>query len=216
MLRLKNLTWTMAIASMGLLTAGTAVHAQQYPSQQPNAQPSGRYESSGQANRSTQKEYNSASQAVPPRKFLKQAAQDDLAEVKLGELAQRKGTTSTVRDFGKRMQTDHMKNADQLKTVAQQQGVTLPSAVNAKQEATYDKLSKLSGWKFDEMYAKDMVKDHTKAVREFKHEARSSKNEGVKMYASNSVPVLETHLRLAHHMMNSLNSNGSSSQSGSY
>jgi len=42
-----------------------------------------------------------------------------MAEVKLGELAQQKGTSDKVKDFGQKMVTDHSKAGDDLKQVAQ-------------------------------------------------------------------------------------------------
>lgn len=210
MLKTKELTWALAISAVTLFGAGTMIHAQENPSQR-SVQTRQGYESPNQASRSA-----SEQKMVPARMFIKKAAQSDLAEVQLGQLAQQKGTTSAVRNFGQRMITDHTKNADELKAVAQQENMNWPSDVNAQQKATYQKLSNLSGKKFDEMYARDMVKDHTMDVTAFKQEARTSNNEAVKNFASKSLPVLEAHLRLAHRMLDSVNSKVSSGQAGAY
>ena len=42
-------------------------------------------------------------------KFIKGAAEGNLAEVKLGELAQQRAASDAVKEFGKRMATDHQK-----------------------------------------------------------------------------------------------------------
>ena len=60
--------------------------------------------------------------------FLKQAAEINLGEVQLGKLAEQKGNNPAIRDFGRRMVEDHTKAEDNLRRIAQQQGVTLPSS----------------------------------------------------------------------------------------
>ncbi|MBV9939524.1 MAG: DUF4142 domain-containing protein, partial [Acidobacteriaceae bacterium] len=83
---------------------------------------------------------------------------------------------------------------DQLKSIAQEQGITLPTDVNQKQQATYDRLSKLSGADFDKQYVKDMVMDHEEDVKDFRKEANSGKDEKIKSFASQTLPTLQQHL----------------------
>lgn len=129
--------------------------------------------------------------------FVMKAAQGGMAEVKLGQLAMDKASSQTVKDFGQRMVTDHTKANDQLKQVAAKDGITLPTSLDAKDQATYDKLSKLSGTQFDREYMRDMVKDHQTDVNEFRKESQSAKNPDVKQFAQQTLPVLEQHLTLA-------------------
>jgi putative membrane protein len=131
------------------------------------------------------------------RMFVKKAAQGNLAEVQLGQLALQKSSSPEVKQFAQRMIDDHTKAEDQLKQVASQENVTLPDSPNAEQKATKDRLEKLSGKSFDRAYMKDMVTDHTKDVSEFKMEARDAKDPAVKNYASQTAPVIESHLKEA-------------------
>src|SRR3984957_21340073 len=59
--------------------------------------------------------------------FAKKAAQGGMAEVKMGQLAQQKGTAGSVKRFGARMVEDHSKAADELKQAASQSNITLPN-----------------------------------------------------------------------------------------
>src|SRR6202047_2989081 len=68
--------------------------------------------------------------------FAKEAAQGGMAEVKLGQLAQEKGSSDTVKGFGKRMVDDHSKAGEKLKEVASRQNIPLPSDLSAKDQAT--------------------------------------------------------------------------------
>ncbi len=153
------------------------------------------------------------------KRFMDKAAQGGMAEVELGHLAEQNGSSQQVKDFGKRMVTDHSKANDQLKQLASQENVTLPTSLDAKDQATKDRLSKLQGAAFDKAYMKDMVMDHKKDVADFKHESMDAKNPQLKNWASETLPTLESHLQEAEKIapttgsamgMNSGMSNGSS------
>ena len=133
--------------------------------------------------------------------FAKEAAQGGMAEVKLGQLAEEKGSNNTVKNFGKRMVEDHSKAGDQLKGVASRESITLPTDISAKDQATYDRLAKLNGAAFDRAYARDMVKDHETDVAAFQKEANAGKDDSLKSFASETLPTLRDHLKQAKDMM---------------
>ena len=89
---------------------------------------------------------------------------------------------------------DHTKANDELKTVAQGSNMNLPADIDAKHQAKYDKLSKLSGADFDKAYVKDMVMDHQEDVKEFQKESTKGKDEQVKAFATKTLPILQGHL----------------------
>ena len=129
--------------------------------------------------------------------FIKKAAGGGMAEVALGHLAVEKASSPEVKKFGQRMVDDHSKANDQLKQLAAQKHVTLPQDLSAKDKATKAKLEKLSGDQFDRAYMKDMVKDHTKDVSDFKRESMSAKDPDVKKFAAQTLPTLQEHLKQA-------------------
>jgi putative membrane protein len=95
------------------------------------------------------------------------------------------------------MVTDHSKAYDQLKPIASKDNITLPDRMNVKDQALYDRLSKLSSTQFDREYMRAMVKDHQSDVAEFQRESGRAKDPDVRTYASNTLPTLQEHLRLA-------------------
>ncbi len=129
--------------------------------------------------------------------FMDNAAQGGMAEVELGQLAEKNASSQEVKDFGKRMVTDHSKANDELKQLAAEQDVTLPTTLDAKDQATKDRLSKLQGDAFDKAYMRDMVLDHKKDIAEFKHESMSAKGPALKSWASETLPTLQSHLQEA-------------------
>ena len=64
--------------------------------------------------------------------FLNKAAEGGLAEVDAGKLAQSKGASKEVRDFGAMMVADHSKANEKLKGVAARKNVKLPTELNEK------------------------------------------------------------------------------------
>ncbi len=147
--------------------------------------------------------------------FMMKAAEGGMAEVQMGQLAQQNGQSQAVKDFGKRMVDDHTKANDQLKQVATQQGITLPAGVSSKDKSEYERMSKLNGDAFDKAYAKMMVSDHKKDIAEFQREANSGSSIDVKAFASQTLPTLQDHLKMAEQMNSSVKSEGKAAKGGS-
>ena len=131
------------------------------------------------------------------KSFVKKAAEGGLAEVELGKLATEKASNDQVKKFGQRMVDDHSKANDQLKDVAAQKHIDLPTEPSAKDKATKARLEKLSGEEFDRAYMRDMVKDHKADMTEFARESQSSKDPAVKNFARQTLPTLREHLKEA-------------------
>ena len=129
--------------------------------------------------------------------FVKEAAMGGLAEVEFGRLASQKAESNDVKQFGQRMVDDHSKANDQLKPIAQQKNVTIPTQLSGKEKTLYDRLSKLSGAQFDRAYMQLMLQDHRKDVGDFRKESQSGKDPDVKQFASQTLPTLEDHLKMA-------------------
>jgi putative membrane protein len=199
-----TITKTMCIgafAAMGLFAASAApAQMHQGPTPQPN------YPTTG------------AEQAVPgslsntnlmnDTDFAKEAAEGGMAEVKLGQLAEDKGSSDAVKDFGKRMVTDHTQASDQLKSIAKEKSIDIPAGLNKHDQKTYDQLSKLSGDEFDRAYAKDMVKDHRDDIDLFQREASGGQDGTLKSFASSTLPTLQDHLKMAKDMLKTVSGKG--------
>ncbi len=150
--------------------------------------------------------------AAADQTFLKNAAVGGLMEVELGRLATEKASSADVKQFGQRMVDDHGKANEQLATIAKQKNVDVATQLTGKGKADYDRLSKLSGEQFDRAYMQMMVQDHRKDVAEFRKESTSAKDADVKSFASQTLPTLEDHLKMAQQAQSSLR--GASATSG--
>jgi putative membrane protein len=129
--------------------------------------------------------------------FVKESSSGGMAEVELGRLAQQKGHSQAVKDFGSRMVADHSKANDELKAVAARKGMSVSSTMGVKNNALKLKLEALSGDTFDKSYMSSMLKDHEEDIAAFQKEADSGTDPDVKSFASKTLPTLREHLSMA-------------------
>jgi putative membrane protein len=134
--------------------------------------------------------------------FITKAIQGNLAEVQMGQLAQEKSQNGDVKAFGQQLVTDHKDANSKATAVANDLGVTPPEEPSKKQQADYNRLSKLSGDAFDKQFARHMVMDHKKDISEYK--ADSKKKDATASYASDTLPTLQKHLEMAQSLTKSL------------
>lgn len=126
--------------------------------------------------------------------FIDKAEDGSLAEATLGRLAQQKAADPAVREFGRWMATDHTFANKRLVKIATDAGYDHQPKLTEKDEQLNRQLQGLSGSRFDQQYLKNMVQDHKKTISLFETEAQAGKDEQVKDYAKNLLPVLQQHL----------------------
>jgi putative membrane protein len=133
--------------------------------------------------------------AMTDQQFVDFAAQTDMVEANLGQLAQTAASSQDVKDYAQNLVTDHTNDYHQLQDLAKQANLTVPDAIDAAHDkAMIDPFQKLKGAAFDHHYEMDMVAGHTKALEVYKKEAADAQNAAVKSYAEATVPTLEKHL----------------------
>ncbi len=131
----------------------------------------------------------------PDASFFKHAAEGGIFEVEAGKLAQDKGNSQKVKDFGAMMVTDHSAANDKLKSLAASKDVSLPSSSSVGQMATKGKLEVLSGDTFDKSYIKSQVKAHQQTIALFKKESATGQDPEAKAFAKATLPTLRSHLK---------------------
>lgn len=136
--------------------------------------------------------------------FLVDAANGGLAEVKISELAQQKGTYSGVKQFAGMMVNDHSGANATVKSLAAQRNVTLPSVPGDENQKKADDLSKKTGRDFDKSYMNIMVDDHQKTIDLFEDASNDVNDAEVKTFIDNTLPKLRMHLDSAKAVQNRL------------
>jgi putative membrane protein len=82
--------------------------------------------------------------AMTDQQFIDMAAQTDMVEANLGQLAQTAASSQQVKDYAQTLVTDHTADFAQLHTLAQQASLTVPDAIDAAHDtAMIDPFQKL-------------------------------------------------------------------------
>jgi putative membrane protein len=129
--------------------------------------------------------------------FVQKAAVAGMTEVEASKVALQKSSDAGVKSFAQHMIDDHTKAGDALKAAATQQGLSVPSELDAAHKQVVDKLKGMSGAEFDKAYKEQMLKDHKEAVSLFEGEAREKSGTPVDKFAADTLPTLQTHLKMA-------------------
>lgn len=150
------------------------------------------------------------------QKIVKDMARANMAEIEAGKIAVSKSQSAEVKAYAQRMIDDHTKALNDVTTLAQTKGVTLPTEVDAKHKAMAAKLNRLTGDAFDREYMKQAgVSDHTKVHAMLKKDSTRAKDPDVKALAAKMMPTVEEHLTSAKAMpMTSTKGSGRSASKG--
>ncbi|HEY0802228.1 MAG TPA: DUF4142 domain-containing protein [Steroidobacteraceae bacterium] len=132
---------------------------------------------------------------VPDATFYRNAAEEGIAQVDMGKLAQQKAHSQSVKEFGALMVKDQSAANEKLKSIAESKNITLPANTSVGEMVAKEQLKALSGASFDKSYVKGMIKDHQADIAEFKKEAASGQDPDARAFASAALPTLEAHLK---------------------
>lgn len=128
------------------------------------------------------------------QQFVEFAAQTDMMEANLGQLAANAASSQQVKDYAASLVTDHTTDYGQLSAAAKQANIDVPNAIDSAHNKMLAPFQKLKGAAFDRKYVQEMVAGHTKAIEAYKKEASDGQNDALKSYAQTALPTLEKHL----------------------
>lgn len=142
-----------------------------------------------------------SAQTDPEAKFLEDAVRGNVAEVKMGELAQQRGQSEAVREFGKVLVDDHSSALKQTAELAKELEVIPPAQPTAEQTQKHDALARLSGAEFDREFVAEMVKAHEETIAKYEKHVESNIGDAkVREHAAELLPTLKEHLAMAQHL----------------
>lgn len=127
-----------------------------------------------------------------PVDFVTKAAQGDMLEVKLAQLALKKSKNAEVRGFATRMITDHSKSEKELKVVAGKSHIRLPLKLDDDHRDKLNDFAK-KGDSFDKDYIGFMADDHKDDVALYDDFAKNGQEPKLKEFAGKTLPVLVKH-----------------------
>jgi putative membrane protein len=134
-------------------------------------------------------------QQMMDKQFVRAATEAGIADVKISELAQQKGSPA-IKELAEKMISDHTTINKDLATVADSLGFTLPRKMSKDQQAEYAKLEGLSGKDFDTEYVTYMAHAHFQDLHSFHSEASAASEPALQQEVVKALRSMHDHLGL--------------------
>jgi putative membrane protein len=130
--------------------------------------------------------------------LLNDLHESNIHEINMGKMAQQKGYSTEMRDYGKTLVDDHQKADEKVTRVASQEGVTLKQP----NDGLMDKMHKTelhhdSGADFDKDFSEMMVKDHKMDIDKLNKAQADGLPQDARDLVADLQPTLQKHLEIA-------------------
>ncbi|WP_174300082.1 DUF4142 domain-containing protein [Caulobacter sp. S45] len=132
------------------------------------------------------------------RAFVAKVSQGGMFEVQAGKLADQKGSTPDIRDFGAMEAHDHMPVGEKLKAVAGREGISFGSDLNPQFAGKLAHLKSMSGPAFDAAYMEQMSAIHAADGAAFAKEARDGGSADFRAFAAETYVIVQRHIGAIH------------------
>lgn len=129
--------------------------------------------------------------------FLSTAGESNMAAIKMGRLAEQKTTDPKIKQFAQQQVQSNQTMNNDLKRIAQQKGMSLPSHLNSTDQSEYNRLSSASGSQFDQEYTRWAANHSQQAVKTFQKEAQHGQNADIKNFASANTSTVQNQYQMA-------------------
>jgi putative membrane protein len=126
--------------------------------------------------------------------FLVRAAEINMEEVLLGQLAQQKSMVKEIIELGQMIEEAHTQSMGTLTELAKNKKITIPTMPKHSIREAYKKLNAKSESEFNKAYCDMMVDGHVDAIITFEKALKSIADEDIKEWATAAIPVLRNHL----------------------
>jgi len=133
-----------------------------------------------------------------PTAMLSQLNVANTTEIQLGQLVARKAASSQVKQIARKLASDHTKNQQELRALAQKLNLSLTPAqggeVSDSTSIPADLQSK-SGAEFDHAFVQHQIQDHQTNIDRIRNEMLPAvQDQQIKAYLQKTVTAMEGHL----------------------
>ena len=135
--------------------------------------------------------------SLSAEEYARRQAQGELFEIALSQLILDKSEDQGVRAFAEHMVTAHTASLEKLRTASGTMAALLPSTLDSTQQNTLIRLENISGMKFNMEYMRLQIDGHKQALELNQRYASSGTEPALRQYASESVPMIQSHLAMA-------------------
>ena len=131
------------------------------------------------------------------RDFVQEVAADNLLELRLADLAQRKARDPAVKQFAQQMQGAFTQAQNRWTGMSARNGMTVKPSMGRMHQQKVDRVQKASGANFDRVYMQTVIQHLQSIVPYFQNEGRSASSPQVRRLVGSELPSLRQSLALA-------------------
>ena len=135
------------------------------------------------------------------KKYLVSDAQGAMYELALAKAGADKATDPKVRQYAQMLVDDHDRFNAALIQLGQEEGVTLPTTMTAKDQARLTRVTALSGAAFDKAFVKEAVRINKQDAKESEKESAQTEDTKITQFIQQFVDVDKKHLSGAEALM---------------
>lgn len=139
--------------------------------------------------------------AMAPQEFVNNAASGGLFEVQSSELALERSQTPAVQEFAQMMINDHTKANEELKTIAEGKGLTVPTEIAGPPAQHMEAVQAAEGDNFDQVYMQHQAQAHQETIAMFQAQAQNGEDPDLQAFAEKTLPTLNAHAEQIQGMM---------------
>jgi len=144
-----------------------------------------------------QMQNTSLNQQSDDQEFVQDAASGNAMEIQLGQYMLSRTKNADSKTLAQMLVQDHQDAQKKLQAAAQKAGVTFKDELTAVHKAQLEELKQKDPKDLDRCFAFSAIADHRKDIMEYTYAGKTLKNDPLKQYANDSLPVLRKHLQEA-------------------
>jgi len=141
------------------------------------------------------KDKDKPKRAEPTGDFVTKALESSFAEIDLGRLAAKQGSTAEVRKLAQQLLDDHKQLSKELSELVSKKKLELPTHSDAEHDRLARRIGAMKGAPFDRSYLESRAGDQMEVVGMFERQARDGKDDDVRAWAKKKLPDLRANLR---------------------
>jgi putative membrane protein len=126
---------------------------------------------------------------------LKKVHEADQQEIQAGKMAEKKGQTQQVKDYGKMLVKDHTAADKKVTALAKHEDIDLGKKTAPGEDAMNEmaEMKAMTGPNFDSLFARQMLEDHRKTIAELTQVRDTTSDPQLKKLLSDLIPTLQKH-----------------------
>ena len=125
--------------------------------------------------------------------FVVDVVASNYGEVKLAKLAQQKSSSKELKEVAKMLEADHSAVLNELKSMASNKGIVIPSEENGESKDKLKELTDEKASEFDKEWCEILMDNHKNSISKFENAANDISDPDLKNFVNTVLPKLRTH-----------------------